>query len=74
MLKKFLILAMAVMGVAAADMAAAQAPESAQPTGLPLPRFVSLRSEEVNMRTGPGVRYPVDWVYKRKNMPVEVIA
>jgi len=26
------------------------------------------------MRTGPGVRYPVDWVYKRKDMPVEVIA
>ncbi len=43
-------------------------------SGLPLPRFVSLRSEEVNMRTGPGVRYPVDWVYKRRNMPMEVIA
>lgn len=26
------------------------------------------------MRTGPGVRYPVDWVYKRKYMPLEVIA
>ena len=26
------------------------------------------------MRTGPGVRYPVDWVYKRRNMPVEIIA
>ena len=26
------------------------------------------------MRTGPGVRYPVDWVYKRRNLPVEVIA
>jgi SH3-like domain-containing protein len=45
-----------------------------QASGLPLPRFVSLRAEEVNMRTGPGVRYPVDWVYKRRNMPVEVIA
>ncbi len=42
-------------------------------TGLPLPRFVSIRSEEVNMRTGPGVRYPVDWVYHRKSMPVEVV-
>ena len=43
-------------------------------TGKPLPRFVSLRASEVNMRTGPGVRYPVDWVYKSKNLPVEVIA
>ena len=42
-------------------------------TGLPLPRFVSLRSGEVNLRTGPGVRYPIDWVYKRRNLPVEII-
>ncbi len=43
-------------------------------SGLPLPRFVSLRASEVNMRIGPGVRYPVDWVYKRRRLPVEVIA
>lgn len=46
----------------------------AQASGLPLPRFVSLRASEVNMRTGPGVQYPVDWVYRRKHLPVEVIA
>jgi SH3-like domain-containing protein len=43
-------------------------------TGLPLPRFVSLRADEVNLRTGPGLRYPIEWVYTRKNLPVEVIA
>jgi len=43
-------------------------------SGLPLPRFASLRSDEVNVRTGPGTRYPVDWVYKRKAMPVEIVA
>jgi len=42
-------------------------------TGLPLPRFVSLRASEVNLRTGPGVRYPIDWVYQRRGLPVEVI-
>lgn len=42
-------------------------------TGLPLPRFVSLRVDQVNMRTGPGVRYPIDWVYLRPELPVEVI-
>jgi SH3-like domain-containing protein len=43
------------------------------PSGLPVPRFVSLRSDEVNLRTGPGLNYPIDWVYKRKGLPVEVI-
>lgn len=43
-------------------------------SGLPVPRFVTLRAGEVNLRTGPGVRYPVEWVYKRRHLPVEVIA
>ncbi|MCE2509440.1 MAG: hypothetical protein J4G10_00430 [Alphaproteobacteria bacterium] len=43
-------------------------------TGLPLPRYVSLRASEVNVRTGPGVRYPVDWVFRRHGLPVEIVA
>ena len=43
-------------------------------SGLPIPRFASLRSDEVNVRTGPGARYPIDWVFKRKSMPVEIVA
>ena len=42
-------------------------------TGLPLPRFVSLRADEVNLRSGPGTRYPIDWVYRRSGMPVEIV-
>jgi SH3-like domain-containing protein len=42
-------------------------------TGLPLPRFVALRSDEVNLRAGPGTRYPIDWVYKRRELPVEIL-
>lgn len=42
-------------------------------TGLPLPRFVTLRADEVNLRTGPGTRYPIDWVYQRRGLPVEII-
>lgn len=45
-----------------------------QPTGLPIPRFVSLRSSEVNVRSGPSVNYPIEWVFQRKDMPVEVTA
>ncbi len=39
-----------------------------------LPRFVSLRSSPVNARSGPGVKYPIEWVYLQKSAPVEVIA
>ena len=42
-------------------------------SGLPIPRFVSLKFEEVNLRTGPGRRYPIRWVYKHKHMPMEVV-
>ncbi|RMD90016.1 MAG: hypothetical protein D6807_02590, partial [Alphaproteobacteria bacterium] len=31
------------------------------PSGLPLPRFVSLAADAANMRTGPGRRYPILW-------------
>lgn len=47
---------------------------AADSTGLPLPRFVSLRSDQVNLRSGPGERYPVEWVYARRHLPVEVVA
>ena len=38
-----------------------------------IPRFVSFKMGEVNLRTGPGGRYPIKYVYKKKNYPVEVI-
>lgn len=41
---------------------------------LPIPRFASIRADEVNMRTGPGERYPIEWVVRRRNLPVEIIA
>ena len=40
----------------------------------PLPRFAALRSDEVNMRTGPGTRYPIEWVYRHKDLPMEIIS
>lgn len=39
-----------------------------------LPRFASLKSDDVNVRTGPGPRYPVDWKFVRRDMPVEIVA
>lgn len=52
--------------------AAAQAVGRNQ-SGLPIPRFVTLKSGRVNMRIGPGRNYPVDWMYLKSGLPVEVI-
>ena len=41
-------------------------------TGLPLPRFASLGSNRVNLRTGPGTQHPVEWTYQRAGWPVEI--
>ena len=74
------VFALAAMDVlAVAHRGGAQAADPANTalrkgSGLPIPRFASLRSDEVNVRTGPGTRYPVDWVFKRKLMPVEIVA
>lgn len=38
-----------------------------------LPRYASLRSNLVNSRSGPGRRYPIEWVYTQKKAPVEVL-
>lgn len=43
------------------------------PSGLPIPRFVSLKSHEINVRVGPGTRYPIAWVFNKKRYPVEII-
>lgn len=53
------------MGMAAPTLVAAQADA---------PRFASLRAERVNVRSGPGMRYPISWVFVRRGLPVEITA
>ena len=38
------------------------------------PRFVSLKSNKVNLRRGPGLDYKIDWVYKRKHLPLMIVS
>ena len=45
----------------------------ARASKLEVPRFVSLRFGTVNLRAGPGTEYPIEWVYRRRGLPVEVI-
>ncbi len=47
-------------------------PEKPEGSAPKLPRFASLRSDDVNMRVGPGTRYRIEWVYKRRDLPVEI--
>jgi SH3-like domain-containing protein len=54
------------LGVSSASAAEAEPGEK-------LPRFVSLRSDQVNLRVGPGENYPIQWVLTRKEMHVDII-
>src|ERR1700744_1510366 len=68
-----LVLAAYVLGISA--IAAATAKDTALSTsGLPVPRYVSLKSDHVNVRAGPTKDNDVAWVYTRAGLPVEITA
>ncbi|SFK06526.1 SH3-like domain-containing protein [Mesorhizobium albiziae] len=71
------LLALAVVSTGTLTSSVAAAPASPDvtrgPSGLPLPRFVSLKSAKVNSRIGPGVNYAVDWMYMKPGLPMEII-
>lgn len=80
-----LLLAGTMLGLchaAAAQEEVSPAPSAVAPdgldagrsTGLPVPRFVSLGADRVNLRFGPGKEYPISWVLAREGLPVEIIA
>jgi SH3-like domain-containing protein len=60
-------------GVDAIAQGAAGAAPKLGPSGLPLPRFVSLKAGRVNVRVGPGQDYRVAWVFTRSGLPVEIV-
>ncbi|WP_425041229.1 SH3 domain-containing protein [Primorskyibacter sp. S187A] len=43
-------------------------------TNLPLPRFVSMKAVEGNVRRGPSLTHRIDWVFKRRDMPLMITA
>ncbi len=53
------------------ELAGAQSAKGA--SGLPLPRFVSLKSKRVNLRVGPSTDYATSWMYTKAGLPVEII-
>jgi SH3-like domain-containing protein len=56
------------------DAAPAQDPNRGAVTNLPLPRYVTLKSNEGNARRGPGLTHRIDWVFTRAGMPLRVTA
>jgi SH3-like domain-containing protein len=62
-----------LVALAGAALAANDVPTGSV-SGLPVPRFVSLKSDRVNVRAGPNKDQDVRWVYTRAGMPVEVTA
>jgi SH3-like domain-containing protein len=66
------IIAIVIMLIATASHAEVET-SILNPSGLPVPRYVSLKYGEVNVRVGPGKRYPIHYVYKREHLPVQVI-
>ncbi len=50
------------------------APDIGPETNLPLPRYVSLKAKEANVRRGPSLTHRIDWVFQRRDMPLQVIA
>lgn len=47
--------------------------QAGNPSGLPLPRFASTRSEPINVRVGPGQKYDIAWTYLQSGIPVEIV-
>src|ERR1700688_2993094 len=70
------IVALAAFAVAAMPIvrSARAANDLSEGSGLPVPRFVSLKSDHVNVRGGPNKDHDVAWVYTRPALPVEITA
>jgi SH3-like domain-containing protein len=70
MLGKAALQALLLMGFVGTTAAQERGPV----TNLPLPRFVSMKASEGNVRRGPSLTHRIDWVYKRRDMPLEITA
>ena len=73
----FLVLALAIPA-SARDTATTAGHVNAVATGpvtnLPMPRFVSMKASESNVRRGPSLTHRIDWVFRRRDMPLRITA
>ncbi len=74
LVSKIILLFTCASIILAAFQGLAKETERGQVTNLPIPRYVSLKAKEANARRGPSLSHKIDWIYKRKNMPLEIYA
>ena len=72
--KIFVIAALINLSLLVKELYASSSTEISKETGLPLPRFVSLKGSKVNLRRGPSLNHKIDWVYKRKHLPLMIVS
>jgi SH3-like domain-containing protein len=72
--KPFFALAAALSLAAACLTSAAEAQQVGTVTGRLVPRYVSLKTDRVNLREGPSKDHPTKWVFQRAGLPVEITA
>ena len=63
-----------ILGVMATATIAQEAEARGPVTGFPLPRYVSIQASEAFARRGPSRSHRIDWVFQRRNMPMQVVA
>ena len=68
------LIALAVSALIFAPVSAWAQAQAGQSTGLPIPRYVSLKSDRVNLREGPSKDHRTSWVFQRAGLPVEITA
>ena len=63
-----------LLGLSLAGSAVAQEIKRGSVTNFPIPRFVSMKATEANVRRGPSLSHRIDWVFTRRDMPLQVTA
>lgn len=63
-----------VLVILMAGTAAAEELHRGPITNLPIPRYVSMKANEGNVRRGPSLSHRIDWVFTRRDMPLRITA
>ncbi|MEO1562302.1 MAG: SH3 domain-containing protein [Pseudomonadota bacterium] len=70
-MKHLVLAALMAAGIAGAPMAS----DALGPvTNLPIPRYVSMKAEQGNVRRGPSLTHRIDWIFQHKGMPLRITA
>ncbi|MBU0799517.1 MAG: hypothetical protein KKA05_00800 [Alphaproteobacteria bacterium] len=75
-MKNIIVILMAVLlfSLGTVPQAGAQdAVPSFRDTALKLPRWAALQGEKTYVRAGPGLKYPIKWIFKKQGLPVEIV-